>query len=427
MREISVSNASQKWRAKTSRFWAPLCLAALLPAAAGAESDSSGLSPGYTEFYGYVELEGTFFFEEPAFEGQERHDASIALAPSFLAEWEDGDVAFTATPFLRLDAVDEERTHFDLREFKLDVTQGDWSGTVGNDIVFWGKTEAVHLVDIINQDDAVENIDGEDKLGQPMIKVARLTDYGEFSGFYLPYFRERTFAGEEGRLRSEILVDEDAARYETSQEEWTPGFAGRWTRATGGFDLGASAYHGLSRDPAFEFDLTDDGASLIPVYSRITQAGFDGQYTTGPSLWKAEAIWRTGQRNLDFEKEDYVAATGGLEYTFFQIAETDMDLGILGEYAWDSRGDDATALFQNDAIAGARLTFNDVEDTAILFFGSVDVETGGTFLRLEAERRVWDSWRLAVEGSAFLGIDEDDIAADFAEDSFLRAKLSYFW
>ncbi len=420
MRETSVNSVFPKWRAEALG----LCVAALLPGAAGAES---AWKPGYTEFYGSAELEGTFFFEEPAFDGQERHGASVALEPSFLAEWADGDVAFTVTPFLRLDAVDEERTHADFRELKVDLTEGDWSATIGADTVFWGKTEAVHLVDIINQDDAVEDVDGEDKLGQPMIKLAMLTDYGEFSGFYLPYFRERTFAGEDGRLRSGILVDADAARYETSQEEWTPGFAARWTKATGGFDLGASAFHGLSRDPAFDFELREDGPRLIPVYSRITQAGFDGQYTTGPALWKAEAIGRAGQRDRDFEKNDYLAATGGLEYTFFQIAETDMDLGLLGEYAWDSRGDAATTPFQNDAVAGARLTFNDVEDTAILFFGTVDMETGGTILRLEAERRIWGGWRLEVEGSAFLGVDADDVAADLADDSFLRGKLTYFW
>lgn len=415
-----MSSGFRKWRAEALGC----ALAVVLPAGAQAESD---WAPGYTEFYGSAELEGTFFFETPAFDGHARHGASAAVEPTLLLEWLDGDLAFTATPFLRLDAVDEERSHFDLREFKLDATRGDWSATVGAGVVFWGKTEAVHLVDIINQDDALEDIDGEDKLGQPMVKLARLTDYGEFAGFYLPYFRERAFAGEDGRLRPELPVDEDAARYETGQDEWTPSFAGRWSNSSGGFDLGASAFHGLSRDPAFDVELRPGGPVLIPVYSRITQAGFDGQYTTGPALWKAEAIWRTGQRDRNFEKDDYLAATGGLEYTFFQIAETEMDLGLIGEYAWDSRGDDATTTFQNDAIAGARLTFNDVEDTAILFFGSVDVETGGTILRLEAERRLWDSWKLEIEGSAFLNIDDDDFAADFEQDSFLRGKLTYFW
>ena len=42
---------------------------------------------------------------------------------------------------------------------------------VGAAKVFWGTAESRHLVDIINQTDAVEDIDEEDKLGQPMVKV----------------------------------------------------------------------------------------------------------------------------------------------------------------------------------------------------------------------------------------------------------------
>ena len=38
--------------------------------------------------------------------------------------------------------------------------------------VFWGVAESNHLVDVINQTDAIENPDQEDKLGQPMLNLA---------------------------------------------------------------------------------------------------------------------------------------------------------------------------------------------------------------------------------------------------------------
>ena len=38
--------------------------------------------------------------------------------------------------------------------------------------VYWGVTESQHLVDVINQTEGVENLDGEDKLGQPMLNLA---------------------------------------------------------------------------------------------------------------------------------------------------------------------------------------------------------------------------------------------------------------
>ena len=41
----------------------------------------------------------------------------------------------------------------------------DWSLSIGLGKVFWGVTEFNHLVDVINQTDLVEGIDGEAKLG----------------------------------------------------------------------------------------------------------------------------------------------------------------------------------------------------------------------------------------------------------------------
>ena len=78
---------------------------------------------------------------------------------------------------------------------------------VGLRKVFWGVTESQHLVDIINQTDLVESLDGEEKLGQPMINYALINDWGTLDLYLLPYFRERTFSGINGRLRSSLYVD----------------------------------------------------------------------------------------------------------------------------------------------------------------------------------------------------------------------------
>ena len=67
--------------------------------------------------------------------------------------------------------------------------------------MFWGVTELRHLVDIINQTDLVENLDGEQKLGQPMVQLTLLKDWGTLDFFAMPYFRERTFTGPDGRPR----------------------------------------------------------------------------------------------------------------------------------------------------------------------------------------------------------------------------------
>lgn len=424
------SSFRPKLKRTKARRWVACGLAVLAVFVGGAElckaqAEEPGLAPEAVEIFGDVELEGTFFFRDPQFTGQDRDSLSLAGSATLLAEWMDGDLSFRLTPFARYDIADDRRTHWDLREAKIDYVTGPWSFTIGADTVFWGKTEVVHLVDIINQTDLVEDLDDEDSLGQPMLRAGYLSEIGEFAAFYLPYFRERTFAGTSGRLRSSPPVNTALPLYDTDQEEWTPSFASRFSGVFGDVDLGLSAFHGLGRDPAFFFDPAL--GALRPFYERITQTGIDAQYTTEATLWKFEAIYRDGQKNARFREEDFVSATGGVEYTLFGIAETSADLGLITEYAWDSRGDGALTNFQNDLILGTRLALNDEADTAILLTGSLDTTDGSTSLRLEGDRRIGDVWTVGVEGQAFLGLDRNTAAGAFADDSFLRVKLTYFF
>lgn len=377
----------------------------------------------YQEVFGEIELEATGFAEAPQFPGQKRHATSIAGKATLLLEWKGGDLSFKFTPFGRIDEADDKRTHFDIRELKVDRTSGPWTATLGADTVFWGKTEAVHLIDIINQTDSVEDLDDEDRLGQPMARIAYLAEAGEFSAFFMPYFRERTFAGAHGRLRSALPVDKGSPIYDTSAEEWTPAAALRFAGVFDDIDLGASAFYGLGRDPSFVFQ----AGQLRPFYELIGQIGLDAQYTSGPTLWKLEAIGRINQKNRNFVNEDFIAATGGLEHTLFAIDGDNMDLGLIAEYAIDSRFANATSIFQNDAIFGARLALNDPADTSMLLTSAIDLQSAETGLRLEASRRILDDLTLGIEGQAFLNTDKQGLASSLKQDSYLRVKLTYYF
>ncbi|MEL7467141.1 MAG: hypothetical protein AAFN27_01725 [Pseudomonadota bacterium] len=386
---------------------------------------AEALGADYFEIFGEVELEATGFFSNPQFAGQDRDDFSIAAEPTVLVEWLDGDVVFRFTPFARFSSQDSRRTHADVRELKVDGTFGDFSFTFGADTVFWGKTEVVHLVDIINQTDQVEAIDDEARLGQPMIRLGYLTDLGELSAFYMPFFRERTFPGESGRLRSNPAVDTESPIYDADAEaeEFTPSFALRFAGSFGDIDLGVSGFHGLGRDPAF----VPSATGLQPFYEIINQVGIDAQYTWEATLFKFEGIWREGQRNLVFEEENFVAATGGFEHTLFGVADTNADLGIIAEYAWDSRGNDSLSVFQDDLIGGFRLALNDEEDTTLLLTGSIDTNDASMTTRLEAETRIGENWKLLAEGQGFFNSGSGINKSPLADDSFLRVKLKYFF
>ena len=164
---------------------------------------------------GFVSAQFQGFLEQPLDPVQSDTNVSVAARPEFYTESNDGRDMFTFIPFARVDQRDDERTHFDIRELKWMHAGNDWEVTVGADIVFWGVTESAHLVDIINQTDVVENIDGEDKLGQPMINLSLIRDWCVLDLFVLTGFRVRTFPGPEGRPRVHPPVNASAAVYES--------------------------------------------------------------------------------------------------------------------------------------------------------------------------------------------------------------------
>ena len=124
------------------------------------------------EARGNVELQSRFFTEEALFPEQHDQYFSLAAVPEFFWSWNEGDDSFEFVPSFRVDQYDDERTHADIRELSWLHVSDNWESRIGIRRVFWGVTEFQHLVDIINQSDAVEDVDNEDKLGQPMINIS---------------------------------------------------------------------------------------------------------------------------------------------------------------------------------------------------------------------------------------------------------------
>ena len=291
---------------------------------------------------------------------------------------------------------------------------------LGVNTVFWGVTESVHLVDIINQTDAVGDIDGEDKLGQPMVNLALLQDWGQIDLYVLPYFRERTFAGEKGRLRPPVPVDGDAALYESADAANHVDFALRYSHFVGSIDIGLSAFKGTSREPRLLLD--PDGDRLIPFYDQIEQLGLDLQYTGDAWLWKLETIDR------DTQNDRFNAAVGGFEYTLYQVAESAADIGMLLELQYDGRADgEPITLADNDVFAGLRLALNDVQDTAVLAGIGYDVKTSETYLNVEADRRLGDAYVLELCARLFSNASPGDTSYTIAKDSYLQLQLSRYF
>ena len=373
---------------------------------------------------GSLELETRIFPEEAAYPDQDNATVSpsAAFQPEFVYEWADRNNRLTLELFGRVDADDERRTHFDVREASYLHLDNRWDVLIGVSRVFWGVTESVHLVDIVNQTDTVEDIDREDKLGQPMINLNLLRDSGTYSFFMLPGFRERTFPGDDARRRGPLRIDATRATYDSSDEQAHVDFAFRWSRPIGDWDLAASHFSGTSREARFNPQMNPGGISLRPHYDLIDQTGVEIQYTKNAWLWKFEGMSRWGHGGQFF------AAVGGFEYTRYQIFETIVDLGLLLEYQYDGRDDDGSAplvVSDNDLFAAARLALNDEDGTAILGGFVVDVDNGTTSALLEAERRLNNHWKMVLEARLFLHADTTDPVFLIRRDDSVNLRMTY--
>ncbi|MCG8671321.1 MAG: hypothetical protein MI867_18085 [Pseudomonadales bacterium] len=341
-------------------------------------------------------------FDDPGEFGQDRDGLSLRIQPEFYTEWNDGDDFFKFVPFMRIDSVDDERTHFDLRDAYWGHIGNSWELKLGYTTVFWGRTEFLNLVDVINQKDFVEG-DRDSKLGQPLLHLSFVHDVGILDFYALLGFRERTFPGVDGRLRTPIPVDTDNPRYGDGVSKDDIGFAVRWGQPIGDYvEIAVSLFSGISREPWFDFNWDLADPKLIPVYYHMEQLGFEFEFIYEGWVAKLEAI------GVESQRENYTAAVGGVEYTFGSVFESDIDITLISEYLWDERGDASPGFLEQDIGLGMRLTFNDEQSTEILFGGLIDPDTEEKILTLEASRRIGDSWKIKVLGAHVLARGEEE-------------------
>lgn len=315
--------------------------------------------------------------------------------------------------------------------------------------MFWGVTESRHLVDVINQTDSVEGVDGEDKLGQLWLNLSLFREFGELQFYLLPKFRERTFNGIDGRPFFGVVVDEDLAQFESDKGTRHIDFAMRWSQSYDIWDVGVHYFTGTARDPLLIPVIKDGTVVLAPRYIQTDQIGVDAQGLFGDLAVKTEVVGRFGD-----EIEDHFETVSGIEYTLVgvlsplqerDILSTEwcntaglnpfksiicndrMDLGIVAEYLWDERGKDAPHPFQNDLLAGFRFALNDERSTDALFGIIQDLDGGATSISLEASTRLFDAHRLSIEARHFANTSDDTSFSGFGNESFIKMDFKYFF
>jgi len=376
------------------------------------------------ELSGFAQFQLRYFPLSPLDARQEGTGFSLALQPELYYEIGDGYHSILFVPFFRYDQYDDERTHFDIRELFWLYYADDWELSVGFRKIFWGVTESQHLVDVINQTDFVENFNGEQKLGQPMINFIYMHDLGTLELFLLTGFRKRTFPGVKGRFRFPVLIDTENPVYESSAENKHIDFAIRYINTIGDFDFGLSHFAGTSRAPRFTL-IEDPGteAYIRLDYDQMNQTGLDVQFTKGSWLWKLESITRHSRGRR------FYAFTFGYEYTFSNISNSGLDIGVLTEWLYDDRDQFyfPPNAFSNHIFAGSRLAFNDIQSTELLVGFIFDYRDSGFYPSIEASRRFAESFIINLEARGFYNTEQGDLLYFFRRDNYVQLEVNWYY
>lgn len=418
------------------------------------------------EFKPKVEAEARWFYQyEP---GGAPVLGSAAATVEVFHGWADNKQRVVGEFFQRYDENDDARTHGDVRELYYQLIGDDFEFRLGNRRVFWGVTESRHLVDVINQSDFVENIDGEDKLGQPMMNLALIRELGTFDVFLLPYQRARTFPGVDGYPRLPYPVLAHEALYESAREQTHLDYALRYVGSFGPLDVGLAWFDGTAREPRL-LPCVRSGANgtysqnpgprpncdiaatfvmpgpfpppppeaeirrqfeaevranlvLVPFYDRLKQVSLDAQYVVGSTAFKLEALRRQQQARWTW------GAVTGFEYTMGDVLSSGADVGLIAEYLYDEKDEGLGVLADDELFVGSRLALNDVAGTQLL----AGVIASRKDLRsrlygIEASGRLNDDWRLALESRLFSRLPEDGFEAFLGDQDFAMVTLERFF
>ncbi len=359
------------------------------------------------------------FFQSGAYAGQKQVYPSIFVKPKFLVDWNGGNQNLVFEGFARWDINGNSRSHWDVRELYYQYYKGNWEFNAGVKKVFWGKTEGVHLVDVVNQIDFLEGIDGEEKLGQPMLQISYTSNkLGTFTGLALPYTRTLDFGNEAGRPRTPAVITDEQVAFESKHKAWHPSAALRWSHFIGDTDLGLHYFYGTAREPLVVFSPEGKFGLQYPVAHQI---GVDYQVIVKNAIVKMETMYRGG----DFD--DIFAITGGVEYTFGNVNKKGLDIGVLVEYVYDNRRELTFSALDNDIFLATRWVLNDVAGTEFLFGVFQDLSKSTKTMRLEASRRFGNDLKVTTTGQAFLTVDEAELSYLFRRDSFLELEfIKYF-
>jgi hypothetical protein len=363
------------------------------------------------------------WFPQDAKYPDQDHDTLTSISAELDLEWERGPIQARGVFYGLLSPDLSDRNYYDIRELYWRRNIYSTMVTVGIDRVFWGVAESNHLVNVINQVDSRANLDGDEVLGQPMLRISQIRAWGEIEAFLLAGYRARSYRSKKERLRFsppvEFAKDDTPAWKHKDEVDW----AVRYSNSYDDVDFGVSFFKGVGRQARLLFNSSE--YEFDTRYDHIEQSGADLQWTMDALLLKFEGIYRRGQG------KSFLATVFGLEYTFFSVNESSGDIGFILEYQKDNRDTDISVapptIHQDDLFFGIRASLNNSQDTTFLFGLDRDLDFDSTIVKIEAETRLSSGLVLTVDSRYFNNTSKDLIINNFTRDHYIQLSVTKYF
>jgi hypothetical protein len=328
----------------------------------------------------------------------------------------------TFNPYLRYDAVDAQRSVFDLHELKVSAGGQRWHVKAGYDVEFWGVMEVVNPVNVLNQTDVTEDFLTKRKLGHPMVDYTLLGNFGTVDFYVLSGFRPMRFPTATARLSPAVPIYQDEVIYGSGRGRSQVEGAVRYFRNVRNVYFGVSQFYGYARDP--EMLVAFDSQSkpyLAARYDLEHQTGVEMQVTFGNVILKSEDVFR-----VDAHARRSHALSAGGEYDLGSVLHSGQTFSLFAEYYFDSRSQSLVTPFRNDVFAGTRVGLNDRRSSEVRVWGNYDLSARKvTAIMVDASVRLSERLKAVV---AYRGIVARQDALDsIARDSHLVFKLESFF
>ncbi len=372
-----------------------------------------------SDFSARIDFETEYFLQTEKYINQYKNYQYLTIIPEYYQEI-NSDNSFKAKLVYKKSKQNNKIDHFDIREAYFLHIEDNLELRFGVNKVFWGVVESNHIVNVINQNDAIFR-DTDEKLGQLMSQLSLFSDWGDIDFFILPHFRKQEFLAAKSRPILELSIDDENSVF---QNRYKTSYAMRFQKTIDNMDMALSYFNGTKRQAELIFNNIKN--TLVPHYSNLEQFGLETQLVSDDMLYKLEAINRKYYKfiNSSWQETHNDALVVGFEYTDVGIFDSQYNLGYIAEYLYNSDKDD---IFQDDLMLGLRLEFNNAQSSEILISSIIDTNDKSQLYNLEINHRISNNFKLKIEAK-FYNIEDDNAQYTLYQDEdFINIKLSYYY